>query len=82
MSDLAPEITRFNQQGLVDDLGSMHHILRPETIESLFVLWRTSKRQIYRNWGQRMLCAFFRTKTPHLGCRRGSAKPKVWLCQP
>ncbi|CAE7865091.1 MNS3 [Symbiodinium necroappetens] len=63
-SDLAPEITRFNAFGLVDDLGSMHNILRPETIESLFVLWRTTKKQIYRNWGQRMLCAFHRSKTP------------------
>ncbi|CAJ1447911.1 unnamed protein product [Effrenium voratum] len=63
-SDLAPEITRFDQHGLVDDLGSMHNILRPETIESLFILWRTTKRQIYRNWGQRMLCAFYRTKAP------------------
>ncbi len=30
-SDLAPEITRFNQHGLADDVGSMHNILRPET---------------------------------------------------
>ncbi|CAK9068469.1 2-alpha-mannosidase (ER alpha-1 [Durusdinium trenchii] len=63
VSDLAPEITRFNLHGLVDDAGSMHNILRPETIESLFLLWRTTKRQVYRNWGQRMLCAFYRTKT-------------------
>eukprot|EP00930_Biecheleria_cincta_P082580 TRINITY_DN72296_c0_g1_i1.p1 TRINITY_DN72296_c0_g1~~TRINITY_DN72296_c0_g1_i1.p1 ORF type:complete len:863 (+),score=137.31 TRINITY_DN72296_c0_g1_i1:285-2591(+) len=65
VSDLAPEITRFNAFGLVDDLGSMHNILRPETIESLFVLWRTTKMQIYRNWGQRMLSAFYRTKTKY-----------------
>ena len=62
-SDLAPEITRFNAHGLADDLGSMHNILRPETIESLFVLWRTTKLPIYRNWGQRLLSAFYRTKT-------------------
>jgi len=62
-SDLAPEITRFNAFGLVDDLGSMHHILRPETIESLLMLWRTTKAQIYRNWGQRLLSAFSRRKT-------------------
>lgn len=63
-ADLAPEITRFNGEGLVDDLGSMHNILRPETIESLFVMWRTTKAQIYRNWGQRMLSAFSRAQTP------------------
>ncbi|CAE8676562.1 unnamed protein product [Polarella glacialis] len=63
VSDLAPEITRFTAHGLVDDTGSMHNILRPETIESLFVLWRTTKYPIYRNWGQRLLSAFYRTKT-------------------
>ena len=30
-SDLAPEITRFNGRGFVDDQGAMHNILRPET---------------------------------------------------
>jgi hypothetical protein len=64
-SDLAPEITRFNGIGYVDDLGSMHNILRPETIESLMVMWRTTKAQIYRNWGQRLLAAFSRTRTPY-----------------
>lgn len=63
VSDLAPEITRFNALGLVDDQGSMHNILRPETIESLLLLWRTTKAQIYRNWGQRLLAAFSRMKT-------------------
>eukprot|EP00929_Paragymnodinium_shiwhaense_P102645 TRINITY_DN65859_c0_g2_i1.p1 TRINITY_DN65859_c0_g2~~TRINITY_DN65859_c0_g2_i1.p1 ORF type:complete len:924 (-),score=165.54 TRINITY_DN65859_c0_g2_i1:139-2910(-) len=63
VSDLAPEITRFNAHGLIDDLGSMHSILRPETIESLTLLWRTTRGQVYRNWGQRMLAAFARTRT-------------------
>lgn len=62
-ADLAPEITRFNGEGLVDDLGSMHNILRPETVESLFVMWRTTKAQLYRNWGQRLLSAFSRAQT-------------------
>mmetsp|Transcript_118739 Transcript_118739/g.236527 ORF Transcript_118739/g.236527 Transcript_118739/m.236527 type:complete len:949 (-) Transcript_118739:121-2967(-) len=65
VSDMAPEITRFNARGLVDDRGSMHNILRPETIESLMLLWRTTKGQIYRNWGQRMLAAFARLKTQY-----------------
>lgn len=30
-------------------------------------VFRASKRQIYRNWGQRMLSAFYRTKTRLLG---------------
>ncbi|CAJ1334152.1 unnamed protein product [Effrenium voratum] len=62
-SDLAPEITRFSSQGLRDDHGSMHNILRPETVESLYVMWRSTKLQIYRNWGQRLLSAFYRQKT-------------------
>jgi len=64
-TDMAPEITRFNSHGLVDDLGSMHSILRPETIESLTILWRTTKAQIYRNWGQRIMAAFGRMRTPY-----------------
>jgi len=64
-TDLAPEITRFNGLGLTDDLGSMHNILRPETIESVFLMWRTTKAQIYRNWGQRILAAFSRMKAPY-----------------
>jgi len=59
------EITRFNGLGLTDDLGSMHNILRPETIESVFLMWRTTKSQIYRNWGQRILAAFSRMKAPY-----------------
>lgn len=64
-SGLAPEITRFNAFGLTDDVGSMHNILRPETVESLFLMWRTTKAQIYRNWGQRILAAFSRTRTAY-----------------
>ncbi|CAK9065084.1 unnamed protein product [Durusdinium trenchii] len=64
-SDLAPEIVRFNARGLLDDQGSTHNILRPETVESLYMMWRTTKLQIYRNWGQRLLSAFYRLKTPY-----------------
>eukprot|EP00434_Breviolum_minutum_P018286 symbB.v1.2.016133.t1/scaffold1221.1/size130907/9 len=64
-SDLAPEICRFNGHGLQDDLQSMHNILRPETVESLYLMWRTTKLQIYRNWGQRLMVAFYRMKTEY-----------------
>ena len=44
-----------------------------EVLQSVPVCWilfvqalRTTKRQIYRNWGQRMLSAFYRTKTKPL----------------
>eukprot|EP00435_Cladocopium_sp_Y103_P034940 s1644_g9.t1 len=67
-TDMAPEITRFNGHGLQDDQLSMHNILRPETVESLYLMWRTTKLQIYRNWGQRLLSAFYRRKTPYGFC--------------
>ncbi|CEM30059.1 unnamed protein product [Vitrella brassicaformis CCMP3155] len=42
VTGLAPEIVRFDAKGMVDDLGAMHSLLRPETIESLFYLNRFS----------------------------------------
>ena len=43
-SDLAPEIVRFNMRGLLDDQGSMHNILRPET-----ALWLKIAKKAF--WG-------------------------------
>ncbi|KAF4657947.1 Endoplasmic reticulum mannosyl-oligosaccharide 1,2-alpha-mannosidase [Perkinsus olseni] len=39
---LAPEITRFDAHGLVDDVGAMHNLLRPEAIEALWYMWRAT----------------------------------------
>jgi len=38
-----------------------HHWI--SEVESLYLMWRTTKLQIYRNWGQRLLAAFYRRKT-------------------
>lgn len=35
-----------------------HNILRPETAESLFVLWRTTGNSTYRDWGWSIFRAF------------------------
>ena len=35
-------------------------------VESLYLMWRTTKLHVYRNWGQRLLAAFYRMKTPCL----------------
>ncbi|KAJ1984522.1 mannosyl-oligosaccharide alpha-1,2-mannosidase [Dimargaris verticillata] len=35
-----------------------HNLLRPETVESLFVLWRITKRPQYREWGWIIFNAF------------------------
>lgn len=62
---LAPEITRFRSRNasepagpgveMVDDAGSMHNLLRPETVESLMYLHRASaqagRRLRYHNDG-------------------------------
>ena len=35
-----------------------HNLLRPETVESLFVLWRVTGRPVYRDWGWAIFEAF------------------------
>lgn len=35
-----------------------HNLLRPETVESLFVLYHLTKKTIYREWGWRIFQAF------------------------
>ena len=32
-------------------LQDAHNLLRPETLESMFVLWRVTRRPVYREWG-------------------------------
>ena len=46
---LGPEVFEFrnNKEFAV---GSAYYILRPEVIESYFVLWRTTHDQKYRDW--------------------------------
>jgi mannosyl-oligosaccharide alpha-1,2-mannosidase len=40
--------------------GQNHNLLRPETAESLFLLWRATKDPIYRERGWAMFLAFDR----------------------
>ncbi len=39
---------------MVWDRGAMHSFLRPEVMESLFVLYRVTGDDIYRQWGKRI----------------------------
>jgi endoplasmic reticulum Man9GlcNAc2 1,2-alpha-mannosidase len=49
---LSPEIARFDDaRGPYVDPGARHSFLRPETVESLFVLYRVTGDQLYRDWG-------------------------------
>ena len=52
-----------------DDLNSLaqkllsqdaHNLLRPETVESLFVLWRVTGKQHFREWSWNIFRAFHR----------------------
>lgn len=45
-------LPRFNQdvEAKSFDYHSKYYILRPETIESYFVLWRLTHDQKYRDW--------------------------------
>jgi mannosyl-oligosaccharide alpha-1,2-mannosidase len=47
---LSPEIVRFSR-GLHFDRGALHNLLRPETLESLFVLYRVTGDVQYKEWG-------------------------------
>ncbi|EER02484.1 hypothetical protein Pmar_PMAR004847 [Perkinsus marinus ATCC 50983] len=44
---LAPEITRFDAHGLADDHFSMHNLLRPETVEALWYMWRATGEWLF-----------------------------------
>jgi mannosyl-oligosaccharide alpha-1,2-mannosidase len=35
-----------------------HNLQRPETVESLFMMWRITNNPIYRRWGWEIFCAF------------------------
>ncbi|KAK9475249.1 glycoside hydrolase [Dipodascopsis tothii] len=59
---LAPEIAWFNEGDGAEDMviksQDAHNLQRPETVESLFVLWRITRDPIYREWGWRIFQAF------------------------
>ncbi|XP_026466430.1 mannosyl-oligosaccharide alpha-1,2-mannosidase IA-like isoform X2 [Ctenocephalides felis] len=50
---LGPESFRFTEavEARAIKTTEKYYILRPETIESYFVLWRLTKNQKYRDWG-------------------------------
>lgn len=70
-SGLSPEIVVFNtDKSSTSDFYikpmDKHNLQRPETIESLFVLYRITKDPIYREWGYKMFKSFEKyTKTPN-----------------
>ena len=62
-SGLAPEIVQFSTaQDATTDLSvkpnDAFNILRPETVESLMILYRVTKNETYREWGREIFSAF------------------------
>ena len=56
---LAPEIAVVsNGDAVRADGGARHNLLRPETVESLLVLWRVTRNPIYREWGWNIFQSF------------------------
>ena len=44
-----------------------HNLQRPETVESLFLMWRITKDPIYREWGWKIFQAFMKYSTVESG---------------
>ncbi|KAJ4356493.1 mannosyl-oligosaccharide alpha-1,2-mannosidase [Didymosphaeria variabile] len=44
-----------------------HNLQRPETVESLFIMWRITKDPIYREWGWQIFQAFLEYSTVEFG---------------
>lgn len=55
MTGLAPEFVKIGNDM---EVGAAHNLLRPETAESLFYMWRFTKDPKYREWGWAMFVAF------------------------
>nr|XP_021329067.1 endoplasmic reticulum mannosyl-oligosaccharide 1,2-alpha-mannosidase isoform X1 [Danio rerio] len=70
---LSPEIAHFNLQnhnGRDIDVkpADRHNLLRPETVESLFYMYRFTKDSKYRDWGWEILQSFNKhTRVPSGG---------------
>jgi len=59
---LAPEIANLKLTGgsVYADEQATHNLLRPETVESLFILWRLTGKRRYRDWGWEIFSAIER----------------------
>lgn len=65
-SGLSPEIVVFNNEGMTGDKDfyikplDRHNLQRPETVESLFYLYRLTKDEKYRQWGYEIFQNFIK----------------------
>lgn len=51
VTGLAPDAFYFDRKSNSISVKNQNFDLRPETIESLFYMWRLTKNQTYRDWG-------------------------------
>ena len=66
--------TQFIKIIMVQDMsvGALSNILRPETVESLFYLWRLTGNKTYQDWGWNIFEAFeknSRIETGYVGLK-------------
>jgi mannosyl-oligosaccharide alpha-1,2-mannosidase len=70
---LSPEIAYFNQadgnrEDIIVKSADAHNLLRPETVESLFILYRLTGNTTYQDWGWLIFQAFEKyTRIPEGG---------------
>ncbi|EPY52046.1 mannosyl-oligosaccharide 1,2-alpha-mannosidase [Schizosaccharomyces cryophilus OY26] len=61
---LSPEIVYFATDSKDRDMYTFkqdrHNLMRPETVESLFILYRITGKEIYREWGWNIFQAFLK----------------------
>lgn len=66
---LAAEYVEFEATGMVTAEKARHNLLRPEAMEAMFVLWRVTQKEMYREWAWEMFLAFERNcKVPTALC--------------
>lgn len=86
ITGLSPEIAHFNMN---PDVGhdieihsrDTHNILRPETVESLFYLYRATGNRVYQEWGWQIFSAFEKHSKIESGGYSGLQNVQVGLTQ-
>jgi mannosyl-oligosaccharide alpha-1,2-mannosidase len=77
---LPPEIWHFDTQGIKPAKGARHYLLRPETVESYFILYRLTGDRKYQEWGWELFLAIekhCRVEGGYSGVRDVTESPQV-----
>jgi mannosyl-oligosaccharide alpha-1,2-mannosidase len=84
VTGIGPERVRFNVDGETKEdykILKASYLLRPETIESIFVLWRKTHNETYREWGWKIFEAiekYCKTPTSYSGLEDVTKKKPTW----